>query len=519
MNTNSIVDYLTTKGQDSSLTARAKLAVDNGLVKTTQEYLTSAAAGTNGGINTSLLEKLQAPPAVAVPGTTPSTTSTTSSTGAAPSINGTTPVGTNAPLTSTQLANAATSPNPTSFIQANTGNSFADMVTKVAGANITDSNKQAIDQLKAQLEAKQAAEKDAQATKVSGIETSINNITGSTATKDALNTAYETYKVKENLALYNDIQVKIVEAQKALDMGLIYEGDRPARMQFITGAKSTLQQQGLATIGALQGTAAVIKGNIDLAKSMADATVNAINSDNERSFKALTTLLDLANGKLITLTADEKSTINDRINSIEKEAERLQTNKDDVIGYMTSYPTAFLKGGVTLLDNRENALKKMVPYLAAEEAAKLKADLDYKNSQTAQNLAQAKTSGAAAKGDSALTTATDANGNAMTLGQVKDEITQLKAKGTPYVDIINAYGALVPVAYINDLYGVKDATTPEERAKAQFYGQYFETDGSLKPGYKYTGKTDDKGLPVVEKAKGTDTSSLWGSIKSLWGGN
>lgn len=511
MNTNSIVDYLTSQNKDSSLSARAQLAVDNGLVKTTQEYMSSAAAGTNGGINTSLLEKLQVPPVVAAPGTTPSTTSTTSSIGATPSINGTTPVATNAPLTSSQLASAATSPNPTSFIQANTGNSFSDMVTKVAGANITDPNKQAIDQLKSQLEASQASDKAAAEAKVAGIETSIKNVTGSTAAQDALATSYETYKVKENLALYSEIQTKIVEAQKALDMGLIYEGDRPARMQFITGAQSTLQKQGLATIGALQGTAAVIKGNIDLAKSMADATVNAINSDNERSFKALTTLLDLANGKLITLTSDEKATINDRISSIEKEAERLQTNKDAVVGYMTSYPQAFLKGGVTLLDSRESALQKMLPFLSAEQAASAKADLEYKNSQTTLNLANAHkaniTNPDGSKKDTAQTI------------QYKDEIGQLFAKNVPIAQVIAAYGSLVGVDYINQVYGRKGDTNFQDQINNNFQAQFFNQDGSLKPGYQFTGKTDPKtGSPLVEKANGTDTSSLWGSIKSLWGG-
>lgn len=504
MNTNSIVDYLTGLGQDSSLSSRAQLAVNNGLVKTTQEYLSRAASGTNGDINTSLLQKLQAPPVAPAPGTTaPVVSPTTSTPSGSSSYNTTTPVVSNAPLTSTQLADAATSPNPTTFVQANTGNRFSDMVSGVAKANITEPNKLAIDSLRAQLQAQTSTDKTAAEGNVNTYETQIKSLVNSTASKDALDTAFDTYKIKENLSLYNDIQTRVVEAQKALDMGLIYEGDRPARMQFITGSQSTLQKQGLATIGALQGTAAVIKGNLDLARSFADATVNAINSDNERSFKALTTLLDLENGKLIRLSADEKNQINDRLNNIESEADRLQKNKDAVVTFMTQYPSAFLKGGVTLLDSQETALKKMVPYLAADERAKLQADLDYKNSQTAQNLAAANKDGNGKKDTPEIT-------------GYKNEITELFNKGVPYNQILAAYGALVPISYINDLYGQKDSMTYDERIKNNFYSQMTNPDGSLKTGFKYSGKLDAQGKPVIEKDEGAG-DGFWKNVGQAFG--
>lgn len=496
----SIVDLLKSQNKSSDLQSRAQLAVDNGLVKTTQEYLTRAASGTNGDINTALYQKLSAPPA---PGATSPTSQTTSPAVSSSSINGTTPVVSNAPLTSTQLADAATSPNPTTFVQANTGNRFADMVSNVAKANITEPNKLAIDSLKADLQARTTAEKTTTEANVNNYEGQIKSLVNSTATKDALDAAFETYKIRENLALYNDIQTRVVEAQKALDLGLIYEGDRPARMSFITGAKSTLQKQGLATIGALQGTAAVIKGNLDLARSFADATVNAINSDNERSFKALTTLLDLENGKLIRLSADEKATINDRLTSIEAEADRLQKNKDDVVSYMTQFPSAFLKGGVTLLDNQETALKKMLPYLSADEQAKLQADLDLKKSQAAQNYA-------AAGKDSA------GKNDTPEVKKYKDEITQLFNKGVPYNQVLAAYGALVPISYINDLYGQKDSLSYDERIKNQFYSQMTNPDGSLKPGFKFDGTLDAQGKPKIVKDNGAG-DGFWSNIGQAFG--
>lgn len=55
----SIRDFLASKGEDSSVTARAKLAFKEGLVKTEKEYLDLAATGSNADINTSLLKKMR----------------------------------------------------------------------------------------------------------------------------------------------------------------------------------------------------------------------------------------------------------------------------------------------------------------------------------------------------------------------------------------------------------------------------------------------------------------------------
>ena len=55
----SLVDYLKTSGQDSSVNTRAKLALEKGVVKSEDEYITSANAGTNADMNTKLLKALR----------------------------------------------------------------------------------------------------------------------------------------------------------------------------------------------------------------------------------------------------------------------------------------------------------------------------------------------------------------------------------------------------------------------------------------------------------------------------
>lgn len=55
----SIVDYLKSVGQDSSAGARAKLAMEKGIVKTEQEYLDAAKVGANAQFNERLLKSLR----------------------------------------------------------------------------------------------------------------------------------------------------------------------------------------------------------------------------------------------------------------------------------------------------------------------------------------------------------------------------------------------------------------------------------------------------------------------------
>ena len=55
----SIVDYLKSVGQDSSVVSRAKIAVEKGVVKSEDEYLKAAQTNENATMNTKLLESLR----------------------------------------------------------------------------------------------------------------------------------------------------------------------------------------------------------------------------------------------------------------------------------------------------------------------------------------------------------------------------------------------------------------------------------------------------------------------------
>lgn len=259
-------------------------------------------------------------------------------------------------------------------------------------------------------------------------------------------------------------------------MGLIYEQDRPAREQLIVGRSASLQKQGLATIGALQATAQVLQGNIDLAKTYADATISAITSDNKQQLDALGTLLDLHNKNLVTLQGDEKTIVDSRITSLKDQEKQIQDNKDYVTKLMVDHPVAFQKGGVTLLDTKETALKKMLPYLAAAEQQK-------------------------------LDTSTNKDGPAAD----KAQLLTLKANGMPYKEAVNAFGDTLSIDWINAAYGVQNAG--QISSSDQLYSNFLNPDGTPKAGYKVT--LDSKGKPIISADNGSGGGSGWSWLNPL----
>jgi hypothetical protein len=486
----SLVDYLNSSGGDSSLTGRARLARERGFVSSDAEYMTLASQGKNADINTKLLNALRS----GGPAPTPTTTDT-----GVPARNDQqfNPAGYNGvlgaaggmnqnPMTGTQLEKSSALPEPTNFIDTTKVTPFSDRIGEVAKTTMGSAQFE-IDTLRKQLQDMNAKDKERAQMEVDQLKGEVKKIVGTKEAQEALKASDAKFKVEENIRLYSDIQSKIVAAQEALNMGLIYEKDRPARMKFITGAESTLQKQGLATIGALQGTAAVIKGNLDLARAFGDATVNAINQDNERSFKALTTLLDLANNDLMDLKENERKIVNDRLSAIEKEADRLQKNKDDVLNLMITNPKAFLAGGVTLLDDKEAALRKMLPTMASDERKMFEADL-------AAKLAAANKGGKDGVDDERVK-------------QDKALMLTAKAAGMPYEEAVNAFGDTLTIEYIGEVYGRKVPTSGVDNITNAYYNQFLDEKGQVKPGH--TVEIDKNGKPVVKKVEADNGKRWW----------
>ena len=486
----SIVDYLKSTNQDSSYASRAKLAADSGVANYT---------GTPEQ-NTQLLTALKSK----TPTTTPPATTPPSSDNSGYVI----PTGTtlapgamvnNNPMTSSELDRATTMPDPVGLAATVNSNipSLSDRVSSVAKTVFTG-NKLALDNLRAQQEADIKARQDAEQAKVNDVTDRLNSITTSTQLQDKLDEINRQFDIPNKINMLTDISNRIVQAQDALNVGLAYEQDRPARLQVISGRMNTLKTQGLATIGALQGAASVIQGNINLARSYASQTLDAIKDDNARSINALKTLLDLHNNNLMKLNEQEKATVDERIKALKDQVDQLDKDRNDIQDFMTQYPSAFLKGGVTLTDTKDEALKKMLPYLAKTEELKL-----------AKSLA---TKASGGSGSSAAKQAEE-----------KSLLLQAKNNGMKYSEAILAFADTLPVSYIDSIYPEEAKvakTIPDSGQKRtedaiynNLYGQYFDEAGNIKAGYEVS--TDPKtGKPTIQKTQ----EKKVGFFASLFGG-
>lgn len=234
----------------------------------------------------------------------------------------------------------------------------------------TDIDRTLQDLLKQQTEAINAEKVAAQA-KQDALTNRLDEISQKTAAQDALDAARKKFEVDANIQRYQMIQQNIIDAQSALDQGLVYEASRPVRMALMTGRSNELRQQGLAMIGTMQATASLVRGNIEMADAYANNTIDAINADNTRQEKALYTLLDLASKDVVRLDDAERETINNRLSMIADQSAQLAKNKTAVLDLMTSAPTAALKGKVLITDTQEQALQKMLPFLSEQEQAEI----------------------------------------------------------------------------------------------------------------------------------------------------
>lgn len=279
-------------------------------------------------------------------------------------------------------------------------------------------------------------QKTEQEKKVNGLMDRLTGISNETPYQDEFKRVNELFQTETMIRQLGDVRNRIADASAALTQGLIYEESRPVRMQLLVGRSAELKKQGIAQIEALQSSAEIIKGNIDLARAYAEDSISAIKADNAEKRAAINTLLELENTKLITLSEDEKSTAKSRLALLEAESKRVEEDKDAVFELSSKYPDAFIKGGVTYLDSRDTAFRKMAPYLAERDRLMLeqeRAQLELTKSQIAENKAQAAKAGRTGTG-------TGSGGGAGSTGiPLAEEIAQymafLKSQGKSEQDI------------------------------------------------------------------------------------
>lgn len=395
----------------------------------------------------------------------------------------------NAPITTDALHRGTQLPDPSTLVDSSPKASLNDMVTKVAGSTL-DSTGKAIDTLRARQQADAEAQIATEKAAKDGVTTQITDQAAKvkTADQDALAAGRAKFNIDQTIATLEDTQTKIAAAQEALNMGLVYEQDRPVREQLILGRAASLQKQGLATIGALQATAQILQGNIDLAESYVKATTDAINTDNTNTSNALKTLLDLHDNNLIKLNADEKATVDARIKALSDQDTQLKTNQKDIFDLMSKYPSAAVAGGVTLLDDKATAIKKMLPKMSQMEMTQFNSDIAAKNRSGANK--------------------DDKDGPAAD----KQQLLSLKANGMTYPEALNAYSDTLSVDWINSVYREADPknTSSKDQLLNAYYGDAIDP-ATGKPKTGYTVSVDEKGNPIVTK---TDKGPGW--LGGIW---
>lgn len=355
-----------------------------------------------------------------------------------------------------------TSPNPQS--------AEFEARNKAASQYLTGLQAQ-IDSMQSLAEARLAEQKKAQQSKVDSLKSKLGEIMNTKDYQSSLEKDRELFQMKQKIDDLNMVQTKIADASSALNQGLIFEEGRATRMELLVGRSAELKKQGLAHLQALQTSAEVIKGNIDLARAYADDSISAIKMDNDRKINALNTLLSLENQALVDISADEKETIKARMNTLADEAKSIEARKEQLFALAQKSPQAFSKGGVTFLDSMDVALRKMMPYLTEEQKAELEQQQlqnELIRSQISENNAQAfkaRTGGSGGSGGSGTTESSIRAG-------IASDAAALRAQGFPEDEIrqalMQAYGGanmktteLVSIMD-NVLQGASKSLTPQQ---------------------------------------------------------
>lgn len=330
-----------------------------------------------------------------------------------------------------------------------------------------------IDDLLARQQAQAEQDKATAQASVNSLTDRLKGTLDQTQYQDQLAKDRELFNTRQMIQDLGNIRNKIADASSALDQGIIYEESRPVRMGLLTGRSAELKKQGLAQLGALQSSAEIIKGNIDLARAYADDSLAAVRQDNDEKNKALNTLLDMENAKLVKLSDEEKAAIKSRMDLLQDESKNLQKNKDDVFELAQKYPSAFSKSGVTFTDSREQALAKMMPNLAEYERLALEKERltnDQLRSAIEENKAQAKKylSGGSGSGGSGGSAPSSFNAD------IKSFIVDAYANGKTDEDVIKVLQQELgrpldkkEIDYLKGMFATLPKSTPDKTTTAK----------------------------------------------------
>jgi hypothetical protein len=376
------------------------------------------------------------------------------------------------------------------------------------------------------LEQRQNADKAAKEKEQENIKSdmsTINALSGTTRAQDQYQAQLDKYQVQQKMADLTTVQQKLADATSAMTAAVQGALNADGSVSFNNGTAQAIMDKSKALIAGLQVQAEAIKGNIDLAKSFADAYMVQANKDNTDAIDAAKQVLKMHEDGLVTLTADEKATIDQRMKLLDDRATQLQANKDKVFTLMTTYPSAAAKGGVTLTDTPEAALAKMQPQMNAQEQKKLAAQ----QAKDAADLAKTKadTDLAKAQANKANREPTGGSGSSVPkeLAPLESALSQMF---TDKVDDSTAIALIQQklghtlsfdsIKYIKDMFSTNGAATPDDKPMSISDEKTWATENGVKPG-TYVGKTPNEAAKAEEDAKSAADSENGGHGRGAWG--
>lgn len=429
-----------------------------------------------------------------------------------------------APATKPPLPSSQGTASGTTSMTSNAAGNELYKAQSAASSQYLDGLQKSIDDLLARQQSDATTAKAAAEAEVNKLTSRLTSTLDQTQYADKLKADRELFKTEQMIRDLGDVRTRIADATAALDQGIIFEESRPVRMGLLTGRSAELKKQGLAHIGALQSTAEIIKGNIDLARAYADDSLAAIKEDNSEKNRALGVLLDMANAKVTSLTADEKAAIKSRMDLLQEESKNIQKNKDDVFELAQKYPSAFGKSNVTFTDTREQALAKMMPNLAEYERLALEKERltnEQLRSTIEENKAQAKKylSGGGGSGSSSAPSAFDAT--------VNNALVEMYANGENLEDVVATLQAHLgrpldkkETDYVKALFATQRKEDPAEKplTAAQLTGDY-GIDITTRPELLNKTPTEIQAVLVKEKADAAAAAAKAAEPKSSWWSN
>jgi hypothetical protein len=191
-----------------------------------------------------------------------------------------------------------------------------------------------------------------------------------TSQQDILQQSFEAQKVENKMNEYNELLKEVVHEKEALQLGMSKEGQRIAPMGIINRRQQVLQEQGLARIGALTAMAEIQQESVNSAIKFAEFSYNAITADRKEKINNYNSLIKMYNENIIELDKEERKVIDDMIEGLENDNEKLEKNKEEIMSLIIESPKAARLGGVTLTDTIDEAIDKILPYLDEDDEVK-----------------------------------------------------------------------------------------------------------------------------------------------------